>query len=348
MKTKHLFPIIPASFFVATLSAAPFFLPVTYQGRLDQTGAVANGSFELQVGLFNAASGGSPVQLLTNNITVSNGLFTTVLQLDGTQLQDANTDWLELGVRTNGSTAAFTILTPRQQLTYAPLAARADVAASALDFPEGAVGSYHIADATIQAGDIDSGQVVKSLNGLADTVTLAAGAGITITPVGNTLTISNTGWKLNGNAGTAAGTHFLGTTDNQTLEFRVSNQRRLQLDTNVNVLAGSFLNQIGPTGVNHSAILSGIDNQIRASSTSSVIAGGNNNAITNGIDAVISGGLNNYVEGNFATVGGGSDNSATSDRATVAGGSGNEAAVGIPLSLVAVLTILPGTEVLPL
>ncbi|MCC6819438.1 MAG: hypothetical protein IT579_01800 [Verrucomicrobia subdivision 3 bacterium] len=330
MKTKLRLPkhLASAGLLAAaglTLSAAPFFLPVTYQGRLDHAGLPTDGSYELQVGLFSATSGGSPAQLLTNNIVVSSGLFTTVLQLDGSELQNATTDWLELGVRTNGSAAAFTILTPRQELTYAPRAARADVAGLATDFPEGAVSSYHISDGSIQAQDIGTGEVVQSVNGLKDAVTLAAGGGITISPAGNTLTISNSGWRLNGNAGTTAGAHFLGTTDNQPLEFRVNNQRRLQFDTNANVIAGNTFNQAGPTGVNLSGILSGIDNQIRATSSGAVIVGGSENAITNGVDAVIGGGRHNYARGFGATVSGGVDNSARSDRATVAGGAGNEA-----------------------
>jgi len=49
-----------------------------------------------------------------------------------------------------------------------------------------------IANSTITAPKIAGGQVVKSFNGLTDSVTLAAGANITITPSGNTLTISST------------------------------------------------------------------------------------------------------------------------------------------------------------
>jgi hypothetical protein len=340
MKTKHLLPVIPASLFVATLSAAPFFLPVTYQGRLDQTGAVANGNFELQVGLFDAATSGSPVQLLTNNISVSNGLFTTVLQLDGVTLQNAATEWLELGVRTNGSAAVFTILTPRQQLTYVPLAARADVAGIANDFPQGAVYSYHILDGSIEAQDIDSGQVVKSLNGLTDAVTLAAGGGITITPVGNTLTISNTGWKLNGNAGTTAGTHFLGTTDNQPVEIKVNGIRAWRLepavnDANhlniVNVVGGSPANAV-PVGV-YGAVISGggamnVFGQFggnRVDEDFGTISGGYINTIqTNAHGSTIGGGRQNTIETNagYGTISGGAQNTIQADNLDVTIGGG--------------------------
>src|SRR5262245_19460852 len=49
------------------------------------------------------------------------------------------------------------------------------------------------------------------------------------------------GWGLTGNAGTAPGTNFIGTTDSQPLEFRAGNQRALRLEwvtTNISVIAG--------------------------------------------------------------------------------------------------------------
>jgi hypothetical protein len=46
---------------------------------------------------------------------------------------------------------------------------------------------------SLLSSDIASGQVVKSLNGLTDAVTLTAGANVTITPSGNSLIIATTG-----------------------------------------------------------------------------------------------------------------------------------------------------------
>jgi hypothetical protein len=45
----------------------------------------------------------------------------------------------------------------------------------------------------VAATEIASGQVVKSLNGLTNNVTLQAGSNVTITPSGNTLTVASTG-----------------------------------------------------------------------------------------------------------------------------------------------------------
>lgn len=53
------------------------------------------------------------------------------------------------------------------------------------------VGTNQLADNSVTSSKIASGQAVKSFNGLFDNVSLAAGSNITITPSGNTLTISS-------------------------------------------------------------------------------------------------------------------------------------------------------------
>jgi hypothetical protein len=64
-------------------------------------------------------------------------------------------------------------------------------ASSPLSIASNGVGTSQIADGAVTAPKIASGQVVKNINGLTDSVTLAGGSDITITPTGNnTLTIS--------------------------------------------------------------------------------------------------------------------------------------------------------------
>lgn len=65
-------------------------------------------------------------------------------------------------------------------------------AASPLGIADGGVGTPQLAINAVTAANIGPGNVVKGLNGLMDDVTLAAGSGITLTPVGNTLTIAST------------------------------------------------------------------------------------------------------------------------------------------------------------
>jgi hypothetical protein len=64
---------------------------------------------------------------------------------------------------------------------------------SPLGIAPGAVGSAQLANAAVTTGKIAAGQVVKSLNGLTDTVTLVAGRNIAITQGAGTVSIAATG-----------------------------------------------------------------------------------------------------------------------------------------------------------
>ena len=100
----------------------------TYQGRLNNGGSPANGSYDLTFTMYATNSGGSVfIGPLTNSaVGVTNGLFTVPLDF-GSGIFDGNPRWLEIGVRTNGS-VSFTTLSPRQQLTPTPYAIFANTA----------------------------------------------------------------------------------------------------------------------------------------------------------------------------------------------------------------------------
>src|SRR5579859_6815390 len=93
----------------------------TYQGQLLINGNPADGLYDIRAGLFTTNTGGTVFAgPITNTaVSVSNGLFT--IALDYGNVFDGNTFWLQVAVRTNGS-GAFTVLSPRQQLTPAPYA----------------------------------------------------------------------------------------------------------------------------------------------------------------------------------------------------------------------------------
>src|SRR5262245_8270771 len=94
----------------------------TYQGRLlGSNGALANGNYDLQFKLHPAASGTNQIgATLTNAPTaVSSSLFTVTLDFGGGAF-NGSPRWLEIGVRTNGSAAAYDILSPTQPLSATP------------------------------------------------------------------------------------------------------------------------------------------------------------------------------------------------------------------------------------
>jgi hypothetical protein len=95
----------------------------TYQGRLNDGGDLANGTYDFEFKLYDAASGGSQVgsTVTKNDVTVTDGLFTVELDF-GSGAFNGDARWLEIGVRPGSSTGAYTTLTPRQSLTPTPYA----------------------------------------------------------------------------------------------------------------------------------------------------------------------------------------------------------------------------------
>jgi hypothetical protein len=103
-----------------------------YQGSLSDGGSPANGQYDLQFSLYNASTNGSLIAgPLTNfDVTVSGGLFST--NLDFGPVFTGASYWLAIGVRTNGSTNAFTGLLPRQAILPVPYAIFANTASNLL------------------------------------------------------------------------------------------------------------------------------------------------------------------------------------------------------------------------
>jgi hypothetical protein len=218
----------------------------TYQGRLTDGGTPANGSFDLQFRLFDALAGGNQVgaPVIRDDVPVNNGIFSVTLDFGANAFPGANR-FLEIAVRPGASTGTFTTLSPLQPITATPYALRSLNAVTAATAATAATADSLSAacNGCVSGAQIAAGQAVKSLNGLFDNVTLAAGSNITLTPAGNTLTISAAGvannWSLTGNAGTNPATHFLGTTDNQPVVFRANGAEMLRLSANGNFGIGT-------------------------------------------------------------------------------------------------------------
>ncbi|HLH56137.1 MAG TPA: hypothetical protein VKY92_21225, partial [Verrucomicrobiae bacterium] len=157
----------------------------TYQGRLNNNGAPVSGNYDFQFAVYDANAAGNLVAgpLTVNSISVTVGLFVTRLDF-GAGVFTGPGRWLQISFRPAGN-GNFSTLDPRLELTSSPYAIRAQAAGVADSFAAGAV--------------------VKSLNGLHDDVTLAAGANVTLTPNGNTITLSAVGggagsvWSVSGN-----------------------------------------------------------------------------------------------------------------------------------------------------
>lgn len=106
----------------------------TFQGRLTDGGSPANGTYDLQFFLYDAAAGGNqvgPVQV-TGDVAVSAGLFT--VSLDFGNVFHGNLYYLEIQVRPGSSSGTYTILSPREPIMAVPNATFAMQAAS-LELP---------------------------------------------------------------------------------------------------------------------------------------------------------------------------------------------------------------------
>jgi N-acetylneuraminic acid mutarotase len=120
-----------------SVPASPLLGPVSYQGRLGDGGAPANGSYDFQFLLKDAATAGNTVGgVIRQTLTVQGGVFSTSLPLDPTSFPGADR-WIEVRVRptpAEGSavpeeTAPFAVL-ERQRIQATPYAFRALSAAT--------------------------------------------------------------------------------------------------------------------------------------------------------------------------------------------------------------------------
>lgn len=324
----------------------------TYQGRLDDNASPANGLYDIRAGLFNTSIGGSVVAgPITNaSVAVSNGQFT--ITLDYGSVFDGTPYWLELAVRSN-NVGDFTILSPRRQLTPVPYAIFANTASNL----SGILPATQISGTLPSAGisGTYANPVTFSNAGNSFSGSGAGLSGVNAASLGG-LSVPNF-WQTTGNAGVTAGTNFLGTTDNQPLDFRVNNDRALRLilrtdATGVyrnapNVIGGSSVNLVssgvvgGTVGggggrdtnavfypnevnANFGTISGGYSNTITGSGVWAFIGGGQGNSVSQGF-STIGGGRQNTVNNAFATVGGGDQNIASGPEATVGGGFQNAA-----------------------
>ncbi|MEI2722906.1 MAG: hypothetical protein V9H26_05015 [Verrucomicrobiota bacterium] len=323
---------------VATAQGTAF----TYQGVLSQNGGAVNGSNDLTFTLYNAASGTTTVGTsnVVNDSVMTNGLFTVTLDF-GAGTFDGTPRWLQIAARPGASAGAYTNLVPRTPITPTPYAMFANAASNLSGLlPAAALSGTYGSAVNFSNGANQFSGIGSNLTALnASEVTLGAVPAAAL----------RNAWRLIGNSNTTPGTHFLGTTDNQPLEFRVNSQRGLRLEARVSINSGLGINLIGGSAGNY--VTNGVigatvfgggaaisTNQVladfgtvvggsrnTASEVYATVAGGNLNTAS-GVAAAVGGGQVNVAGGLRSTVGGGAFNSAPANYATIPGGADNRAA----------------------
>jgi hypothetical protein len=196
---------------------------INYQGRIVDNGTNFNGTGLFGFALVNpggttnywsndGTSAGQPA--LTVSLTVTKGLYSVLLgdttvsnmtvAIPSAVFTNAN---VLLRVWFNDGVNGVQQLSPDQRIAavgYALMAGgvpdssitAAKIATGAVgsnQIAAGSIGSAAIATGAVTAASISSGQVVKSVNGLTDAVTLSAGSNITVTPIGNGFQIAASG-----------------------------------------------------------------------------------------------------------------------------------------------------------
>jgi hypothetical protein len=301
----------------------------TYQGRLNDAGAPANGIYDLEFRIFDAVSGGAGQVggALTNTATpVSNGLFTVVLEFGAGIFNGANR-WLQIGVRTNGG-GSFAALNQRQAFSATPYAIMAGNVS-------GVISNSALPFAPVFPGTVTAGSFVGN------------GVGVTNVNAASLGGASAAGfWQLGGN-NVGAG-NFLGSTNNQAVEMKVNRLRALRLENNgdsaddfntmpdgaPNLIAGSPINFVGAGVVGATIAGGGATNYNEFAYTNSVlgdfgvISGGIGNTIgPHAVGGFIGGGDENGIGLNsvYSVIGGGGRNTIASEAgyATIAGGGYN-------------------------
>jgi hypothetical protein len=272
--------------------AAPLGSAFTYQSVVEDNGKPADGAYDFQFRLFDAASGGLQIGgvISQEDVPVFGGLLMTSLDF-GASVFGGEARWLEIALRPGASTGSYAALSPRQPLLATPYALYALTPAG----PQGPAGPKGDTGAVGSTGAVGP-QGVPGPQG----------------PPGPPGSLD--AWARLGNAGTDPSVNFLGTTDAQPLEFRVSNARVVRLEPGAvspNFVAGSGANQVtlrvdgAAIGGGGAQDFGGVAKPNRVSASFGTIAGGLGNAIE--------------ATGTFASIPGGQDNTATGTLSLAAG-----------------------------
>ena len=120
------FKHILLTFFISVLTTVAVLAQTaafTYQGRLNDSAATANGTYEMQFALFDADGAQIGSTITNSSVSVVNGIFTVTLNFGSTSFS-GDGRLLQISLRQAGSPNPLTVLSPRQPLTSAPYAVR--------------------------------------------------------------------------------------------------------------------------------------------------------------------------------------------------------------------------------
>ena len=198
----------------------------TYQGRLNNGGGAANGSYDLTFTLFATNTSGIAIAGPVTNtaVGVTNGLFTTLVDF-GLGAFIGTSNWLEIAVSTNAANN-FTTLAPRQQLTPVPYAITAANVSG-----------------TISAAQLPAAVVTNGASGVSFSGTFN-GNGTGLSVPSNVITQNESGVTLNGTfTGTGTGLTTV-TAGNYVFAYDTTTQTIASQNTFQNITVNNYSTQI--------------------------------------------------------------------------------------------------------
>ena len=284
----------------------------------------------------NIAPGGvGSTELATNAVTTAkiadaNVTDAKIASVAGSKITGSITTATLPGANVTGAVANATTATTATTATNFTGSLAGDVTGTqnATTIASNAVTTTKLADSAVTATKIANGQVVKSINGLTDGVTLAAGSNVTITPSGNTLTIASTGGtgnSINNQTTPQAGANFnidgvgTATTFNAVAQYNINGAGRILSSAGSdNLFAGIGAGNANPSGGGNTFVgggaggsnTSGANNSFVGANAGQMNTFGNNNTfvgINSGQSNTLNGG-NTFVganAGNTNTIGSG-------------------------------------------
>jgi len=300
----------------------------TYQGRLNVSGAPANGAYDLLFTVYDLPSGPGAFANQTNSaLAISNGLFTVTLDF-GPGIFTGPERWLEIAVRTNGS-GSYANLVPRQRLTPTPYAITAG------NF-SGSISAGQLSG-TIPLTQLPSAVVTNNQSGVNFTGTFAGnGAGVTNVSVSSLRQtvppVVAWGDNFSGQINVPAGL-------SNVMAIAGGGDHSLALKSDGTVVAwgdSGFGQTNVPAGLNNvTAIAGGYNHSLALKSDGTVVAWGYNGEGQTNVPA----GLNNVM----AIAGGGNHSLALkSDETVVAWGFDGGGQTTVPAGLSNVMAIAGG------
>src|SRR5262249_18834971 len=111
--------------FILLFACAPAFAqftPISYQGTLKDGSAPANGVYDFTFRVFDSSTGGTQVGFTTaSDVQVTNGVFNVrLIFTTPSPFLNILNNYMEIAVRPGNSTGAYTMLTPRQEVSFVP------------------------------------------------------------------------------------------------------------------------------------------------------------------------------------------------------------------------------------